>query len=100
MILPLLVERGKGGDAIKVELSEEDIRKGWPWDYPELLARLRSRYGNFVANNHFHKIRAEIENDERLYRIRYVDPVKNRGTKKRFYNPNILPEFDKHYTKR
>lgn len=35
------VEISKDPDAIKVTLSEEDIRQKYPWDYKELVARLK-----------------------------------------------------------
>ena len=38
--------------------------------------------------------------DKRYAHSRLLDPNKPKGTKKDFYSPNILSEFDKHYTKR
>ena len=29
--------------------------------------------------------------------IRYLDPIRNKGTKKDFYSSNIVNELDKHY---
>jgi len=34
--------------------------------------------------------------DDRFCNRRFLDPAKQSGIKKDFYNPNILSEFDKH----
>lgn len=94
------VQISKDPDAIKVTLSEEDIRSTYPWDYDELCGRLRKRYSNFLANNGFHKIRRPLQKDEKYCRSRLLDPANPNGTKKDFYNPNIVKEFDRHYTLR
>jgi hypothetical protein len=86
--------------APKVTLSEEDIRKMYPWDYTELLQRLRSRYSDFKATEKFQSIRRPLMSDTRYVRTRYLDPKKPKSGKKDFYNPNIVSEFDKHYTRR
>lgn len=91
------VQISKDQDALKVTLREEDIREKYPWDYDRLCKSLRTRYSNFLANNHFHKLRKPLENDERYCKPRLLDPSNPNGTKKHFYNPNIVGEFDKHY---
>lgn len=97
--LPVRVTRDP--DAPAVQLSEEDIRRTFPWDYAELIRRLRQRYSDFVMNNAFYEIRRNIEADERLCRTRYLNPSKpSKGMQKKFYNPNILAEFDNHYSKK
>lgn len=84
-------------DAIKISLSEEDIREKYPWDYKILTTRLRKRYPNFVENQTYHKIRKSLEKLEKYCNPRYLDPGNPKSSKKNFYNPNILKEFDKHY---
>jgi hypothetical protein len=87
-------------NAPKVTLSEEDIRKAYPWDYRQLVGRLRSRYSDFKVTQKFHDIRKPLISDPRYVRTRYLDPGNPRSGKKDFHNPNILNEFDKHYTRR
>ena len=84
-------------DAIKIYLSEEDIREKYPWDYKILTTRLRKRYPNFVENQTYHKIRKSLEKLEKYCNPRYLDPGNPKSSKKNFYNTNILKEFDKHY---
>jgi len=86
--------------APKVTLSEEDIRKTYPWDYAELTRRLRTRYSDFKAAEKFHEIRKPLTSDPRYVRTRYLDPGNPKSGKKDFYNANIVGEFDKHYTRR
>lgn len=85
--------------AVKVALSEVDIRTKYPWDYAELVARLSKRYGDFKANQKFHDIRMPLLKDERYAKARYLDPGNAKSAKKDFYNTNVLPIFDQHYTK-
>jgi hypothetical protein len=84
-------------DAIKVKLSEEDIREKYPWDYNILTTRLKKRFSDFVVNNSFYNIKRRLEKQSKYCNTRYLDPGNPKSTKKNFYNPNILKEFDKHY---
>lgn len=93
------VQLGRGPGAVRVELTEEQRRQLFPWDYRSMTSRLAGRYVNFKQNNDFHALRAQIEGDERLCWVRYLDPDRPRSGKKRFYSPNILSEFDKHYVR-
>ena len=40
-------------DAIPITLTEEDIRKQYPWSYKELTERLSKRYTDFKQNKQF-----------------------------------------------
>ncbi len=84
-----------------VVIAEDDIRKQFPWEYAELTRRLKRRYYNFLQNAKYHKIRKPLEEDSRFCRVRYLDPTKPQtSSKKKYYNPNILSEFDQHYAKK
>ncbi len=85
--------------ALPIRLDEADIRETYPWEYKNLTQRLRLRYENFKENIRYHQIRKELEGDSRFCRERLLDPLKPDGTKKKFYNPNILREFDPHYVR-
>lgn len=87
-------------NAPKVSLSEVDIRKTYSWDYGELVRRLRKRYSDFKETSRFHGIRNPLKLDPRYVHTRYLDQANHRSSKKDFYNPNIVNEFDKHYTRR
>jgi len=86
-------------DATPIRLTEEDIREKYPWDYRILTTRLRKRYVDFKENASYHAIRKPLEGDEKYCKKRFLDPAQKKGIGKCFYNPNIVKEFDKHYTK-
>ena len=75
------------------------MREKYPWDYAELTRRLRNRYEDFKANQKYHDIRKPLLEVSKYVNRRYLDPSNPNSGKKDYYNPNILKEFDKHYTK-
>jgi hypothetical protein len=86
--------------APKVALSEENVRKLYPWDYHDLTERLRKRYIDFKEVQKYHDIRRPLMPDPRFVKSRYLDPGNPKSARKDFYNPNIVAEFDKHYTRK
>lgn len=82
-----------------VIVKEEEILKIFPWNYRTLTERLKSRYSNFVENRDYHKIRKQIEGNNKLSVVRFLSPGNPKSPKTRFYSPNIVQEFDKHYEK-
>lgn len=95
--LPVQVTNDPG--ATFVNLSEEDFADKYPWDYDVLSTRLSKRYSDFKMNAAYHKLRKKLEKDKRFAYQRFLNPKNREGGKKTFYNPNILKEFDKRYTK-
>lgn len=87
-------------NAVPVAISEEDIRKQYPWDYATLGSKLKSRYIDFKENDKYHGLRKKLATDPRFMKTRYLDPGNPKSSRKDFYNPNILPEFDKAYTRK
>ncbi len=87
-------------DAIPVCLTEENVREAYPWSYDVLTTRLSKRYSNFKVNQKYHAIRKNLTEDSKYCNIRYLDPDNPGGTKKYFYSPNIVREFDKHYRRK
>lgn len=85
--------------APKVAISDEDIRRIYPWDYKELTSRLKKRYIDFSANAKYHEVRRPLLQDPRFVKSRYLDPGNPKSARKDFYNPNVVAEFDKHYTR-
>lgn len=88
-------------NAAKVRLTEEEILDRYPWDYQVLTTRLSKRYSDFKVNPEYHKIRKELEgNDKFAYqRSLNLNAKTPNGIKKMYYNANIQKEFDKHYIK-
>jgi hypothetical protein len=94
------VQLTKDGDAIKVQLAEQDIKEKYPWTYEELCKRLAARYSNFKVNGTFHGLRKPLQVDEKYAKVRYLDLDNPTGIKKPYFNANILQVFDQHYTKK
>jgi hypothetical protein len=103
--------RGKGEGAVAfrwtddatapaLSISEEDILKNYPLDYKSLTSQLRRRYSDFIENTAYHNLRKTFETHKKFCIERLLDPGNPKSPKKRFFNSNILTEFDKHYTKR
>ena len=79
--------------------AEEQFQRKYPWSYQdELKPRLLGRYPNISFNRDFWKLLKTFQKDDNLCKERYLDWKKKKGTKKWFYSPNILKEFDKYYT--
>ena len=87
-------------NAPQIQMTEEDIRNTYPWDYAELTSRLNKRYIDFKINHKYHGIRKPLMEDRRFVKSRYLDPGNPKSARKNFYNPNIVSEFDNHYTKK
>jgi len=53
-----------------------------------------------MENGDYHTIRKPLEKNSKLVLTRTLDPENPRSAKQRFYSPNIVAEFDKHYQRR
>lgn len=84
---------------VSVAVTEEDIRRRYPWDYNMLTDKLRSRYSDFKQTQVYHKLRKSLEANKKYCNTRYLDPGNTKSAKKKLYNPNIITEFDKYYTR-
>ena len=93
------IVKGKDSDAVKIALEESDIRELYPLDYRTLTEKLSKRYSNFIQNSNYHAIRKKLEENKKFCLIRLLDPGNPNGSKKKFYNSNIIKEFDKYYSR-
>lgn len=83
-----------------VAVREEDVLKNYPLTYRELANTMKRRYENFVESRDFHRRRKELEDESKFAIVRTLNPNNPKSSKQRFYNANILQEFDKIYTRR
>jgi len=80
--------------------SEEHFANKYPWSYnDDLFPKLKTRYSNFKADRKYNKIKKELDNNITYCGERYLDIKKKKGVPKKYYSPEILKEFDKHYNK-
>ncbi|WP_462136975.1 DUF3644 domain-containing protein [Candidatus Mycalebacterium sp.] len=94
----LVVSQQKSGTPVTV--TEEDLSEKYPWNYQNLTAHLKKRYSNFIQNKEYHQIRQSLESNEQFCKTRYLDIRKQQGLSRKFYNSNIVKEFDNHYVKK
>ncbi len=87
-------------NAPAVRLTDEQIREKYPWDYQKLTEECAKRFSDFKQDKTYHAVRKGLMSDSRFGMIRYLDPGNTKSSKKPFFNPNILNELDKHYTKK
>lgn len=81
-------------------VREEDVLKNYPMTYNDLRQAMHRRYDNFVENRGFHALRKKLEAEKKFAIVRSLHPANPKSSKQRFYNANILQEFDKHYQRR
>ena len=72
-------------DAIKVNLTDTEIRDRYPFDYATLTEKCKKRYSDFVINAQYHKNRKQYENDTKYAYIRYLDPKNPTGGEERCF---------------
>ena len=82
-----------------LSVDQDSVPAGYDWDYSMLTKKLKSRYSDFVQNSKYHNIRRRLEQNSKYCFERYLNPKKKTGIRQKWYNPNILSEFDKQYTK-
>lgn len=83
-----------------ITVREEDIFKNYPMTYRDLANAMKRRYKDFLENKSFHRVRQALEKDNKYVIVRLLHPANPSSSRQRFYNPNILQEFDKHYVRR
>ena len=96
--IPVVITKDRKATAI--QLTEEQIREKYPWDYNRLTAECRKRYLDFKVTNQYHELRKKFLADPRFGTVRYLDPGNPKSSKKPFFDPNIIAELDKHYTRK
>lgn len=90
----------KDNPDITVSVEGDAVPAGFDWDYSLLSKKLALRYSDFVQNQKYHNLRQALEKDKKLCFERYLDPKNKSSSLKRFYSPNIIKQFDSHYTVR
>ncbi len=96
----LAVQLTNDPNAPAVRFSEEQVREKYPWDYDKLTKECRKRYALFKIDKRYHELRKRLLADARFGAIRFLDPGNPKSAKKPFFNPNILNEMDKHFSRK
>lgn len=80
-----------------VSLLEEDVMKNYPFSYKSLTESLRRRYADFLVTAKYHQVRRKLEKERKYAIERVLDPSNPKSARQKFYNANIIQEFDKLY---
>jgi Protein of unknown function (DUF3644) len=83
-----------------VTLREEDVLKNYPLTYDQLTEMCKRRYDNFLLNETYHRLRKKLQKESKYSVERVLNPNNPKSSRQRFFNANILREFDKHYIRR
>lgn len=96
----LAVQVTDNPNAPAVRLTDEQIRERYPWDYEKLTKECKNRYEGFKVNQEYHASRKALLKDKRYCYVRELDPGNPKSAKKQFFNPNILKELDKRFSRK
>jgi hypothetical protein len=86
--------------APKVQITEEDMLKKYPYDYSRLTEKLKDRYIDFKQNQKYHNFRNPLKADTKYCRVRLLDPTNPQSSRKEYYSTEVFRVFDRHYTKK
>lgn len=84
-------------DGTPMTVSEENIKKNYPYDYKTVVKKCKEKYSDFKQDRKFNDIMRGVKQNEKLCHIRKLDTDNPKSLKKEFYSTAIFIEFDKHY---
>ncbi|MBF1416686.1 DUF3644 domain-containing protein [Prevotella histicola] len=87
-------------NGVAVTLSEEDIRKRYPWTHQDLVDNAKERYTDIKFNSTFYEHLREVKSNSKLYHERKLDPKNSKSPIKPFYSTNVWQILDKYYHKK
>lgn len=85
---------------LTISIEGDKVPEGFAWTYDVLVSNLTERYSDIKQNATFHAIMKPIKSNAKFCYDRYLDPKTKSGGKKAFFSPNVIKEFDAHYTRR
>ena len=89
-------------DAPEVRVTEEQDLESYSWNYKKLRNKCNERYSDFKLDKKFHNLKKSIcgTKKESVCKVRHLNPRNTKSNSMTLYRPEIMREFDKHYTKR
>ena len=86
-------------DAIKVNLSDEEIDIRYPLSYEELVNNLKKRYVDFKLDRKFHELNKKYRKNINHAYQKFLNNKTKTGVARWQYNMNIINCFDNDYVK-
>lgn len=96
----LKIKTSTDQNAPVMRLTDDEIKKHYPWDFKKLTSELHKRYSNFKHNQKYHRIRQKLITEGKGSFRRFLNPDNPKSSHQDFYSPDILKEFDEHYDKK
>ena len=87
-------------DALEVLVTEEQKLKQYPWRYKKLTEECGKKYSDFKCNQKYHDIRKALHDNEQYCYVRPANPDNPNSHRTVYFNPTIMQELDKRYTRR
>ena len=84
-------------DGIPITLTEENIKKKYPFSYQAIVKKCKEKYSDFKQGKEFNDIMKGVKNNKKLCHTRKLDTDNPKSLKKEFYSTAIFIEFDKYY---
>ena len=89
-----------GEDAIKVNLTDEEIDIRYPLSYEDLVNMLRARYNDFKQDKKFYELNKKYRKNINNAYQKFLNNKNKNGNSRWQYNSNILNFFDINYNKK
>lgn len=90
----------QGKEAIKVNLTDEEIDLRYPLSDADLLEILRNRYSDFKQDKKFYKLNEKYRENINNAHQRFLNNKTKKGTSRWQYSNNIINFFDRDYIKK
>ena len=83
-----------------INVSDDDYGDIWIYTYDSLCKWCNTNIEGFVINKLFHQIKKEMESNIMWVRVKWLDPKKEKGPKRKFYSAMGLEEIKRRYLSR
>lgn len=93
----ILIKYANEGKKLNVELTEDMFKEMYPFDFNQIIAKIKDKQPGIKIDPRFNKIKKEMQKNEHCCKARYLDFVNKKGTHKVYYNSNFVTEFLKRY---
>lgn len=84
-------------NALKLQLSEEQLKSKYPLKYETLTARCQKRYLNFKVNKKYYDIRIGLHGNPKYSITRRLEPDNPKSSKKEWFSEAVFTVFDEFY---
>lgn len=95
----ILLKYASEGKKINVELTEDMFKKMYPFEYSQIVTKIKKKQKGIKVTNLFNKIKKSMQEEEICCRARYLNFISKKGAKKYYYNSGFVDKFLERYNK-